>query len=130
MLQHASADLGQVAGREMLDPMLMTSTVLQLANMAPGVLGATSLGFANTMSNSQNSVAVNGGNGTQSGNDITIDGSPALAPRQSGLAVGMPMPDAVQEFKIATTMFDASLGRSNGGVVAITTPSGTQAHPP
>jgi hypothetical protein len=128
MLQTASADLGQVAGREMLDPMLMTSTVLQLANMAPGVLGASSLGFANTMSNSQNSIAVNGGNGTQSGNDITIDGAPALAPRASGLAVGMPMPDAVQEFKIATTMFDASLGRSNGGSMSITTRSGTNAY--
>lgn len=128
MLQTASSDLGQVAGREMLDPMLMTSTVLQLANMAPGVLGASSLGFANTMSNSQNSIAVNGGNGTQSGNDITVDGSPALAPRQSGLAVGMPMPDAVQEFKIATTMFDASLGRSNGGSMSITTRSGTNAY--
>jgi len=127
-LQTANADLGQVADRALLDPMLLTSTVLQLANMAPGVLGASSLGFANTMSNSQNSIAVNGGNGTQSGNDITVDGSPALAPRQSGLAVGMPMPDAVQEFKIATTMFDASLGRSNGGSLSITTRSGTNAY--
>ncbi len=128
MLQTASSDLGQVADRSILDPMLLTSTVLQLANMAPGVLGASSLGFANTMSNSQNNIAVNGGNGTQNGNDITIDGSPALAPRQSGLAVGMPMPDAVQEFKIATTMFDASLGRSNGGAMSITTRSGTNTY--
>ena len=46
-------------------------------------------------------------------------------PRQSGLAVGIPMTDAVQEFKIVTTMFDASLGRSNGGAISITTKSGT-----
>ena len=125
LLQTASSDLGQVADRPFLDSTLLTSSVLELANMAPGVLATGSLGFGNTISNSQNSIAVNGGNGTQNGNDVTIDGSPALAPRQSGLAVGIPMADAVQEFKIVTTMFDASLGRTNGGALSITTRSGT-----
>ena len=125
MLQTASADLGQVADRGFMDDALLISSVLQLANMAPGVLATGSLGFGGTMGNSQNEIAVNGGNGTQKGNDVTIDGAPALAPRQSGLAVGIPMTDAVQEFKIVTTMFDASLGRSNGGAISITTKSGT-----
>jgi hypothetical protein len=125
MLQTASADLGQVADRAFLDDVLLTSTVLNLANMAPGVAATGSLSFGGTMGNDQNSIAVNGGNGTQKGNDVTIDGSPALAPRQSGLAVGVPLTDAVQEFKIVTTMFDASLGRSNGGSLSITTKSGT-----
>ena len=125
MLQTASVDLGQVADRAFMDDALLNSTVLQLANMAPGVLATGSLGFGGTMGNGQNDIAVNGGNGTQKGNDVTIDGSPALAPRQSGLAVGVPMTDAVAEFKIVTTMFDASLGRSNGGAISITTKSGT-----
>ncbi len=124
-LQTATSDLGQVADRRFLESTLLTSSVLELANMAPGVLATGSLGFGNTMSNSQNNIAVNGGSGTQSGNDVTIDGSPALAPRQSGLAVGIPMPEAVQEFKVVSTMFDASLGRSNGGALSITTRSGT-----
>jgi len=125
MLQTASVDLGQVADRTILEPMLLTTSVLNLANMAPGVLGSTTLGFGGTMGNAQNNIAVNGGGGTQTGNDVTVDGSPALAPRQSGLAVGVPMSDAVQEFKIVTTMFDASLGRSNGGAISITTKAGT-----
>jgi len=125
MLQTASVDLGQVADRTILEPMVLTTSILNLANMAPGVLGSSSLGFGGTMGNAQNNIAVNGGSGTQSGNDVTVDGSPALAPRQSGLAVGVPMSDAVQEFKIVTTMFDASLGRSNGGAISITTKSGT-----
>ena len=125
MMQTASADLGQVADRAFMDDALLISSVLQLANMAPGVLATGSLGFGGTMGSNQNEIAVNGGNGTQKGNDVTIDGSPALAPRQSGLAVGIPMTDAVQEFKIVTTMFDASLGRSNGGALSITTKSGT-----
>lgn len=125
MLQTASVDLGQVADRAFMDDALLNSTVLHLANMAPGVLAGGSLGFGGTMGNGQNDIAVNGGNGTQKGNDVTVDGSPALAPRQSGLAVGVPMSESVQEFKIVTTMFDASLGRSNGGALSITTKSGT-----
>jgi hypothetical protein len=125
MLQTATADLGQVADSSLLQPMMLTTSVLNLATMAPGVLGSSTLGFGGTMGNSQNDIAVNGGSGTDSGNDVTIDGSPALAPRASGLAVGVPMSEAVQEFKVVTTMFDASLGRTNGGALSITTKSGT-----
>ena len=39
MLQTASADLGQVADRAFLDDAVLTSTVMNLANMAPGVTG-------------------------------------------------------------------------------------------
>ncbi len=126
-LQTASADLGQVVDREFLNSLPVTGrTVLAYADMAPGVLSNVGSGWpGGTASNDQNNVAVNGGNATSKGNDITVDGVPALAPRQSGLAVGIPMSDAVQEFKVATTMFDASLGRSNGGALAITTRSGT-----
>jgi len=34
------------------------------------------------------------------------------------------MSDAVEEFKVTTTMFDASLGRSNAGAMSVTTRSG------
>ena len=126
-LQTASADLGQVVDREFLDRLPVTGrTVLSFADMAPGVLGGGGGGWpGGVASNDQNKIAVNGGNGTDKGNDITVDGVPALVPRQSGLAAGIPMSDAVQEFKVATTMFDASLGRSNGGALSITTRSGT-----
>jgi hypothetical protein len=126
-LQTASADLGQVVDRAFLDRLPVTGrTVLSFADMAPGVLGGGGGGWpGGVASNDQNKIAMNGGNGTDKGNDITVDGVPALAPRQAGLAVGIPMSDAVLEFKVATTMFDASLGRSNGGAMAITTRSGT-----
>ena len=126
-LQTASADLGQVVDRVFLDRLPATGrSVLAFADMAPGVLSSSSGGWpGGVTSNDQNKIAVNGGNGTDKGNDITVDGVPALAPRQAGLAVGIPMSDAVQEFKVITTMFDASLGRSNGGALAITTRSGT-----
>ena len=124
-LQTASADLGQVVDRGFLDRLPTAGrTVLAFADMAPGV-NASGGGFAGVMSNDQSAITINGGNGTARGSDITVDGVPALAPRQSGLAVGIPMSDSVQEVKVTTTMFDASLGRSNAGALAVTTRSGT-----
>jgi len=41
-----------------------------------------------------------------------VDGIPNVTARRYGLSVTMPMSDAVEEFKVTTTMFDASLGRS------------------
>jgi hypothetical protein len=73
-------------------------------------LATGSLGFGNTIGDSQNRIAVNGGNSTQNGNDVTIDGSPALAPRASGLAVGIPMADA-------ESCDDLRFERSHGGIM-------------
>jgi hypothetical protein len=124
-LQTASADLGQVVDRGFLDRLPTAGrSVLAFADMAPGV-DVSGGGFAGVMSNDQSAVTINGGNGTARGSDITVDGVPALAPRQRGLAVGIPMSDAVQEVRVATTMFDATLGRSNAGALSVTTRSGT-----
>lgn len=124
-LQTASADLGQVVERSFLDRLPTAGrSVLAFADMAPGV-DTGGGGFAGVMSNDQSAVTINGGNGTARGSDITVDGVPALAPRQRGLAVGIPMSDSVQEVRVATTMFDATLGRSNAGALAVTTRSGT-----
>jgi len=121
-LQTANGDLGQVVTREFLDRLPTAGqSPLNLADMAPGVV--TSSG--GVTSNAQNDISINGGNGKNRGNDVTVDGIPNLSARQRGLAVTMPMADAVQEFKVNTTMFDASLGHSNGGSLSVTTRSGT-----
>ena len=54
-----------------------------------------------------------------------MDGIPNVTARRYGLSVTMPMSDAVEEFKVSTTMFDASLGRSNAGAMSVTTRSGS-----
>ena len=122
VLQTASADMGQVVERNMIDRFpLLSQNAMNLADMAPGVLG----GSGNQMSNGQNEITINGGSGRERGNDITIDGIPNVAPRFNGLAVTVPAADAIQEFKVQTTMFDAQNGRSNGGVISFTTRGGT-----
>ena len=124
-LQTSNADMGQVVERKFLDRLPISGrSVLDLADMAPGVLGFGG-GFPGTTGNDQAKMSINGGSGLARGTDISVDGVAALAPRQSGLAVGIPMSDAVQELKINTTMFDASLGRSNSGSISVTTRSGT-----
>jgi hypothetical protein len=121
-LQTANGDLGQVVNRDFLDRLPTAGqSPLNFADMAPGVV--TSSG--GVTSNAQNDISINGGNGKNRGNDVTVDGIPNISARQRGLAVTMPMADAVQEFKVNTTMFDASLGRSNGGSMSVTTRSGT-----
>jgi len=125
LLQTSDADLGQVVNRDFLDNLPISGrSVLDLADMAPGVRAAGG-GFPGVTGNDQSKMAINGGNGTERGADLSVDGVAALAPRQAGLAVGIPMADAVQQFKVNTTMFDASQGRSNGGAVSLTTKSGT-----
>jgi hypothetical protein len=122
LLQRANADLGQLVDRQFLERLPITGqSPLNLADLAPGVIG----GSGGYTGNGQNDIIINGGNGGTRGNDVNVDGVPNLSARQNGLAVTIPMADAVQEFKVNTTMFDASLGRSNGGSLAVTTRSGT-----
>jgi hypothetical protein len=122
ILQTASAEMGQVVGTRDIDRLPVDSdNPMNLVTLAPGVIG----GSGDQISNGQNSVSVNGGSGLLSGNDVTVDGIPNVNPRAGGLAVTAPSSDAVQEFKVVTTMFDASNGRSNGGAIAFTTKSGT-----
>jgi hypothetical protein len=65
----------------------------------------------------------------QGGNEFTLDGSPNTADRggQAGaLRVGMqPPPDAVQEFKVTNTSFDAQQGHTAGASIDVSVRSGT-----
>jgi len=57
-------------------------------------------------------------------NSIQIDGVESTSNR-SGDLVDRPSVDAVEEFKVSTSGFDAEFGRSAGGVVSIQTKAGT-----
>ena len=122
ILSKASSDLGQVIDRHYLERMPITGrSPMFLADLAPGVIS----GNTDYTSNDQNKISINGGNGSDRGNDISVDGMPNVVPRQTGLVATMPMGDAVEEFKVNTTLFDASQGRSAGGTVSVTTRGGT-----
>jgi hypothetical protein len=122
LLQTASADLGQVVERHFLDRLPLSGrNPVNLIDLAPGVVG----GGGDYTSNAQNDITINGGSGGERGNEMTVDGIPNVNPRQNGLFVTVPVADAVQEFKVNTTMFDASNGRSNAGSLSFSTRQGT-----
>jgi len=59
--------------------------------------------------------------------DITLDGVPATSVANAGevTASYVPPVDAIQEFKVQTATFDASMGNTEGGVTNISIKSGT-----
>ena len=59
--------------------------------------------------------------------DLTIDGVPSTATANANevIASYVPPPDIVQEFKVQTATFDASMGNTEGGVTNLSIKSGT-----
>ncbi len=128
MVQTASADFGQVVNPTfMMRLPAVGINPIGLADMAPGVLPQNPDG--NTITYTTSYVAINGsfGPGRESGtgNQIAIDGAPAEVPRMSGVSYVIPMAEMISELKVVTAILDASLGRTNGGSIMVTTKSGT-----
>ena len=71
--------------------------------------------------------AMDGTRGNRS--DLTIDGVPSTATANAGevIASYVPPPDIVQEFKVQTATFDASVGNTEGGVTNLSIKSGSNA---
>ena len=72
--------------------------------------------------NSQN-VSVNGSRVTQ--NNFQINGIDANAGVGRGTGFANPAPETIQEFKVQTSLYDATFGRAGGGDIQIVTKSGT-----
>jgi len=73
--------------------------------------------------NSQN-VSVNGARVTQ--NDFEINGIDAnKIDTNSATSLAVPAPETIQEFKVQTSLYDATFGRGGGGNVQAVTRSGT-----
>ena len=72
-----------------------------------------------------NNFSINGG--AASTNEMLLDGSPNTT-RESGSptnATIVPPPEAVSEMNILTNLYDASYGRTGGGVISVSLRSGT-----
>ncbi len=126
LVNTSNADLGQVVDNR--DLIMATPALLRnVMNRITLVAGVTndSMDDAAYTSNAQSAVSISGGAGQRGGNEIMVDGIPNTVARSGGIALFVPSLDAVQEMKVHTTMFDASMGRSNGGAINITTRGGT-----
>ncbi len=129
LLQSESATLGTVVdGKTIQDVPLTERNYTQVLTMSPGVAG--DVNNAASLGQGTQNVYVNGGSSISNnfhmdGADINNFGSGSAANfvQQAGIAI--PNPDAIQEFKIQTTLYDAGYGRDAGANVDVVTKSGT-----
>ncbi len=130
----ATAEVTVTAGVELIDresPTLGTTVelrrvaglplngreVLGLALLQPGVAPAAGA-FGNGLG-----IRVNGSRGVE--NNLTLDGGNNNEVAVGGQIGSSPRPDAVQEFRLLTSNFEAEFGRNTGAVINVVTRSGT-----
>ncbi len=129
-VQTASATVGTVIDDKVItEAPLTTRNYTNLLGLSAGanssVFNAGNLGKGTT------EISVNGA--TTSQNNYQQDGASIVAWSGNGFAgdsggspgIAVVNPDAIQEFKIQTSMFDAGYGRKPGAVVNVVTKSGT-----
>jgi hypothetical protein len=100
---------------------LATRNYTQILALSPG----SDAGLADNTGvgrNSQN-ISVNGARRTQ--NNFQINGVDAnTIGTKSALFIAIPAPETIQEFKVQTSLYDSTFGRSGGGNVQTVTKSG------
>ena len=131
LVDTSSASVGTVIDqREVVDLPLNVRRFGALAILVPGTVpdagaGGVSGGFANSSFGSPFSESTYAANGARSSsNNTLIDGVDSRNLTFGGFAV-QPSPDAVQEFKIQTNIYDAAFGKTAGSTINLITKSGT-----
>src|SRR5829696_1156402 len=102
-------------GRNILDLALGQPGVTTIA-VAPGGTGTAPFGAglgirSNGQRGTENNITLDGGNN----NEVAVGGSTGFQPR----------PDAVQEFRLLTSNYEAEFGRNTGSVITVVTRGGT-----
>jgi hypothetical protein len=118
-----NATTGRLVGERQIKQLsLPTRNLQQLLALSPGSVASST---NNTeMGRGDVTVFVNGQRGTS--NNVVIDGTGVNSPGTNSTPnISVPSPDAVQEFIVQTSMYDATQGRNSGGNVALVTKSGT-----
>jgi hypothetical protein len=130
VLQTQNSTLGTVvAGQAATSLPLTNRNYTQILSMSAGA--NVSVNNAALLGRGSQDVSVNGANTNQ--NNYQMDGVNIDNFAGNGLAadagiyagIGVPNPDALEEFKIQTSTYDASYGRNPGANVNVVTKSGT-----
>ncbi|HEY5162710.1 MAG TPA: TonB-dependent receptor, partial [Terriglobales bacterium] len=101
---------------------LPTRNFQQLLTLSPGTVA--NLSNNTEMGRGDVNIYVNGQRDTS--NNVVIDGTMVNSPGTNSTPnISVPSPDAIQEFIVQTSLYDATQGRNSGGNVALVTKSGT-----
>jgi hypothetical protein len=125
-----SSTLGGFVNEQAIQSLPLSSrNYTQILGLSPGV--AVDLPSAVTIGNGTQNVASNGS--TPTANNIQFNGidannlaeNSAVIAETSEVGIGIPAPDAIQEFRVQTANFDAAYGRGAGANVDLVSKSGT-----
>jgi Carboxypeptidase regulatory-like domain/TonB-dependent Receptor Plug Domain len=125
LLQTQSTSLSQViGGRTVQDTPLNGRNVLNLVTLVPGVIsqGGTQGNPLNNTPNGWGNYQIGGGMANQS--STYLDGAPLNVSYVNSLSL-IPTQEAIQEFQVATNAVTPEYGRFAGGVINLSTKSGT-----
>lgn len=123
LLQATSPTAGRVVEETIIRQLpLPTRNFQQLLALQPGTIASiannTELGRGDT------SIFVNGQRATS--NNVVLNGTEINSPGTNSTPnIAVPATDAIQEFKVQTSLYDATQGRNAGGNVAAVTKSGS-----
>jgi Carboxypeptidase regulatory-like domain/TonB dependent receptor len=124
LLQTTGPQLGRVVdSRAVSELPLATRNFTQILGLSPGA--ATYLPDNTGVGRNTQTISVNGARVTQ--NSLQLNGVDVTTMGTAGvILVGVPAPpESVQEFKVQTSLYDASFGRAGGGNVQMVTRSGS-----
>jgi hypothetical protein len=128
LLQTENGNLSQVVNNRSVEELPVNGrNILNLAALVPGVVPqGTTDGNALTGKNvfAAGNYQIGGGIANQSA--TYYDGVPANA-GVGNLTVMVPSPDAISEFRVQTNSNSAEFGRYSGGIINVTSKSGTNA---
>jgi hypothetical protein len=117
-----SAVEGTISGTQVRELQLNNRNFEQLVTLQPGVVSGlpdeVGFGLSNT-----SDVAVNGVRSTA--NNWTVDGADINDSGSNATLLNVPSVDAIQEFTLERSTYDAGFGRSGGGQILVATKSGT-----
>jgi len=132
-LQTESSTLGTTVTNSTIEALPLSSrNYTQILSLSSGT--TASVNNASIMGRGTNNMSVNGN--SAGSNNFQMDGvgvnnilayGPAAGPIDANIftGIGIPSPDAIAEFKVQTSTYDASYGRNPGGNVNVVTKSGT-----
>lgn len=122
LIETESATLGTTVENTRLEGLPLDGrNVLQLAYLQPGVAYSTSP-TGGTFGQGLG-MSVNGARGVE--NNVMLDGANNNEIAVGGSTGAQPRPDALQEFRILSSNFEAEFGRNSGSIINVVTKSGT-----
>jgi hypothetical protein len=118
----SSAVEGTLSGTQVRELQLNNRNFEQLVTLQPGVVS----GLGDEVDFGLNNVTTISVNGVRStANNWTVDGADVNDSGSNATLLNVPSVDAIQEFTLERSTYDAGFGRSGGGQILVATKSGT-----